>query len=212
MAARSSVPLFCPMLVACRICGQAHASAPIDADHTAFCRRCGSTLEPRKGASLALTEAFSAAALLLYLPANFFPILRLTMYGAVSDNTVWQGCVKLYRGGDPAIALIVFLASIVVPFLKLAGLFLLSFSSRLRSTRGRRARTRVYRVIDSIGRWAMLDVFALAVMVALVRLQGLATVSPGTGAPAFAAVVILTLLAAQSFDPRLIWDGEAASG
>ena len=195
-------------MIACRICGLVHARAPLEPGEAALCRRCGADLEPRRGASLRRTAAFSAAALLLYGPANFFPILRLNMYGAVSENTVWQGCVKLYRAGDPTIALIVFLASVIIPFLKLLGLFFLAATSRRPSPRWRRARTRLYRFIDSIGRWAMLDVFALAVMVALVRLQGLASVVPGSGALAFAGVVVLTLLAAQSFDPRLIWDDE----
>ena len=156
-----------------------------------------------------MTAAFSSAALLLYAPANLFPILRMNMHGFISENTVWQGCVKLYQGGDTVIALIVFLASVVIPFLKLSGLFLLAISCRRRSPRWRRTRTWIYRLIDSVGRWAMLDVFALAVMVSLVRLRGIATVVPESGALAFAAVVVLTLLASQSFDPRLIWDDEA---
>jgi paraquat-inducible protein A len=131
------------------------------------------------------------------------------MYGAVTENTVWQGCVKLYQGGDTAIALIVFLASVVIPFLKLLGLFLLAVSCRRRSPRWRRTRMWIYRFIDAVGRWAMLDVFALAVMVSLVRLRGIASVAPESGALAFAAVVVLTLLASQSFDPRLIWEDGA---
>lgn len=194
--------------LSCRFCGQVHAPAA-EGPGRPVCRRCGAGLEARKGSSLALSAAFSSAALLLYGPANFFPILRLDMYGAVSDNTVWQGCVKLYRSGDVVIALIVFLASIVIPFLKLLGLFFLTVSSWRRWPRLRRTRTAVFRAIDAAGRWAMLDVFALAVMVSLVRLRSLATVSPGGGALPFAAVVVLTILASQTFDPRLIWDDEA---
>ena len=197
-------------LLACRLCGQVHAVGAPEPGRTAACRRCGSTLEPRKTGGLQLTAALSSAALLLYWPANVFPLIRLNMYGAVSENTVMQGCVKLYQGGDAVLALIVFLASVVIPLLKLLGLFLLSVSCWRRSPRWRRTRTWIYRVIDSVGRWAMLDVFALAVVVSLIRFQGLASVAPGKGALAFAAVVILTILASQSFDPRLIWDDEEA--
>jgi paraquat-inducible protein A len=197
-------------LLACRFCGQVNHSGILEPGQAAICGRCGSTLDPRKSASLALTAAFSAAALLLYVPANTFPILRMNMHGAVTENTVWQGCANLYEGGDAMIALIVFLASVVIPFLKLLGLFLLGVSCGRRSPRWRRTRTWIYRVIDAVGRWAMLDVFALAIMVSLVRLQGKASVVPESGALAFAGVVVLTLLASQSFDPRLIWDEEAA--
>jgi paraquat-inducible protein A len=193
-------------LIGCRLCGQVHEAVPLEPGQSAACRRCGSTLSAPDRSSLRWTAAFSSAALLLYGPANLFPILRLNMYGAVSESTVWQGCVKLYQGGDPALALIVVLASIVVPLLKLAGLFVLAVSSLRRRPRGRRARTWIYRVVDVIGRWAMLDVFMLAIVVSVMRFRSLATVVPGTGALAFAAVVVLTLLAAQSFDPRLIWD------
>ncbi|HEX4046303.1 MAG TPA: paraquat-inducible protein A [Elusimicrobiota bacterium] len=195
-------------LLACRFCGQIHAPGPSGPGLVAACRRCGAALEARTSASLPLSAAFSAAALLLYVPANFFPILRIDMYGAVSENTVWQGCVKLYQGGDVVIALIVFLASVVIPCLKLLGLFFLTVSSWRRWPRLRRTRTLIFRAIDAAGRWAMLDVFALAVMVSLVRLRSLATVVPGSGALAFAAVVVLTILASQTFDPRLIWDDE----
>src|SRR5205814_6750715 len=108
------------------------------------------------------TVAFSLAALLLYLPANVFPILRLNLYGATSENTVWQGCVRFYEEGDYFIASLVFLASIVVPLLKIVGLLFLSLSVRLRWARWKTARVRLYLVVDSIGRWAMLDVFVMA--------------------------------------------------
>ncbi|HWC73551.1 MAG TPA: paraquat-inducible protein A [Gemmatimonadales bacterium] len=150
------------------------------------------------------TAAFSLAALLLYLPANVFPILRLNLYGATSENTVWQGCVKFYEEGDYFIALIVFLASIAIPLLKIVGLLFLSLSLRFRWVRWKTARVRLYAVIDSVGRWAMLDVFVLAVLVSLVKLQKLATVVAGKGLLAFSLVVVLTLLASQVFDPRWI--------
>jgi paraquat-inducible protein A len=155
---------------------------------------------------LHFTTAFVLAALLLYVPANVFPILRMNLYGATSENTVWDGCVRLYQDGDLTIAIVVFLASILVPFLKLLGLLFLITSTRFKSTRWQNARTRVYKIIDVIGRWAMLDVFAVAVMVSLVKLSRLAIVVPGSGAIAFTGVVVFTFLASATFDPQLIWN------
>lgn len=194
-------------LVACMTCGLVHsAPAALAGDERAFCARCGARLGLTRKASLHRTLAFTTAALLLYWPANVFPIMRLSMYGAPSQTTVWQGVVKLYEGGDAVIALIVFLASIAVPLLKLLGLFTLSVSAWVRWPRLRRARARIYRFIDAIGRWAMLDVFVLGMLVSLFKLKRLASVVPGSGALAFVGVVVLTLLASRSFDPRLIWE------
>jgi paraquat-inducible protein A len=174
----------------------------------ASCSRCGSTLMKRTRGSLHLTAALSLAALILYVPANVFPILRLEMYGAVSENTVWQGCRALFEDGQWGIAVIVFLASIFIPLLKLLGLFYLVVAARLGMSRGKMMRTWVFRTIEGAGRWAMLDVFVMAILVSLVKLQRLATILPGAGLLAFCAVVVLTLLASASFDPQLIWEDE----
>ncbi len=153
-----------------------------------------------------MTAAFSLAALILYVPANIFPILRLNMYGATSDNTIWDGCRLLFIDGDYVIAVVVFLASILIPLLKLMGLFFLVATTRLHFSRWKLLRTWIFQVIESIGRWAMLDVFVLAVLVSLVKLQRLATIIPGKGLFAFGAVVVFTLFASASFDPQLIWE------
>jgi paraquat-inducible protein A len=155
-----------------------------------------------------LTAALSLAALILYVPANVFPILRLEMYGASSENTVWSGCVRLFQDGDWIIAVIVFLASILIPLLKLLSLFALVGASIFKMSRWKMQRTWIYRIVDSVGRWAMLDVFVVAVLVSLVKLQKLATIIPGAGLYAFTGVVVLTLLASASFDPQLIWETE----
>jgi len=152
--------------------------------------------------------AFSLAALILYVPANVFPILRLNMYGVASENTVWGGVVRLFEDGDWPVATIVFLASILIPLVKLVCLFVLIVTTKLRLLRGKRQRTWVYRAIEAAGRWAMLDVFVVAVLVALVKLQGLATVIAGNGLIAFCGVVVFTILASASFDPQLIWEKE----
>jgi paraquat-inducible protein A len=177
----------------------------------ARCSRCRATLVKPAVNSLGRTAAFSLAALILYVPANIYPILRMDLYGAYSENTVWEGSKALFQNGEILVAVIVFLASLVIPFLKLLGLFYLVLTTRFRSTRRRSARTWIYRALEVIGPWAMLDVFLLAVLVALVKMGSLATVLPGAGLLAFTAVVVLTILATVSFEPRLIWDeGEGA--
>jgi len=127
-------------------------------------------------------------------------------YGAYSENTIWDGCANLFRDGQWLVAVIVFLASILIPLFKLLGLFFLVATTKLRSTAARQQRTWIYKTIDAVGPWAMLDVFLLAVLVALVKLQQIATILPGRGLFAFTAVVVLTILASASFDPKLIWD------
>lgn len=172
------------------------------------CVRCRANLERATTNSLHRTAAFSLAALILFIPANIFPILRMRLYGATAENTILDGCVRLWRHEDYVISIIVFLASIFIPLLKLLGLFFLVVTTARKSPSGQLRRTRVYQFIESIGRWAMLDVFVLAVLVSLVKLRGLATIIPGEGLLAFTGVVVFTLLASASFDPRLIWRPE----
>ena len=195
-------------LVACEVCGLVQEAADPRANQAARCARCDSVVEKKRANSRATTAALSLAALFLYVPANIYPILRMQYLGRFSENTVWDGVVTLFRGGMWFVAGVVFLASIVVPLLKLMGLFFLVWP--MRGSRTRKFRTGVYKVITAIGPWAMLDVFLLSVLVALVKLRDLATVVPGPGVIAFTSVVVLTLLASASFDPRLIWEKEVA--
>jgi paraquat-inducible protein A len=190
----------CP---ACRLTVQVGALQP---GQRAECPRCGSTVSEGPRGSLQLTAALAVAALILYVPANIYPILRMHFYGAYSESTVWDGVVSLAQSQQYFVALIVFLASIAIPVLKLAGLLYLVISARFRLGRRLRGRTRLYRFIDAVGPWAMLDVFLLAVLVALVKLGQIATILPGPGLIAFTAVVVLTMLASASFDPRAIWE------
>ena len=171
----------------------------------AECPRCGSTVREGPHGSLQLTAALALAALTLYIPANIYPILRMNFYGAYSESTVWDGVVSLAQSGQYFVALIVLLASIVIPLFKLAGLLYLVAAARFDLGRRLRSRARLYRLIDVVGPWAMLDVFLLAVLVALVKLGQIATILPGPGLIAFTAVVVLTMFASASFDPRLIW-------
>lgn len=195
-------------IIACNTCGLVQRVGALEPGTAAECGRCGSVVSERKSGSLALTAALSLAALILYVPANIYPILRFTLYGAHSDSTVWDGVVSLMRHDEWLVGVIVFLASILVPLIKLLGLFFLVATVRFRSPRWLHERTWIYRFIDAIGPWAMLDVFLLAILVSLVKLRDLATVIPGPGLIAFACVVVLTILASASFDPKLIWEAE----
>src|SRR5574340_966840 len=199
-------------LVACKTCGLVQRLETLPPGAVAACSRCRATVARGRTDSLTRTAALTLAALILYVPANVYPILRMNFYGAYSESTVWDGCVTLFQDGQWVVASIVFFASILVPLFKLLGLFFLVTTAKLGSMRWQRERTLVYRVIDAVGPWAMLDVFLLSALVALVKLGELATVLPGPGLLAFAAVVTLTILASSSFDPRLIWhDRDGAS-
>jgi len=193
-------------IVACRICDLTQSMEDLQPGMTAQCARCGATLIRQKRNSLGRTAAFSLAALILYVPANIYPILRMEYYGAYSESTVWDGCVKLFESGQWLVAVIVFAASILIPLFKLLGLFFLVTTTKLKSTRWQLERTWIHRIIEVIGPWAMLDVFLLAVLVGVVKLRQIATVLPGPGILAFTAVVVLTILASASFDPRLVWN------
>ena len=194
-------------VVACPVCALAQRVARGRPGTAYECSRCGSLLEREaEHGSLHLTAALTLAALVLYVPANLYPIMRMFWSGAYSESTVWDGVVSLARSNQWFVAVIVFLASIVIPLFKLLTLFYLVVSAQLRSRALPRLRTRLWRLVDLIGPWAMLDVFLLAILVSLVKLGQLATVVPGTGLVAFTGMVVLTLLASAAFDPRLIWE------
>lgn len=193
-------------IIACETCGMTQNVAELEPGTTAECCRCRSTIATHKTNSIGRTAAFSLAALILYIPANLYPILRMNYYGAYSENTVWDGCVNLFKDGQWLVAGIVFLASILIPLCKLAGLFFLVITTKLKSAHGRRQRVWLYKIISVIGPWAMLDVFLLSILVALVKLQQIATILPGRGLLAFTAMVVLTILASSSFDPKLMWN------
>ncbi len=203
-------------LLACHTCGL--VSRPPRAGGHGNCARCGAALHPRKPHSIERTWAFLVAAALLYIPANVLPVMQTsTLFGSQRD-TILSGVIYLWTSGSWPLAIVVFVASITVPLLKIIALTLLVVTAQRRTLWRPRERTRLYRVIELVGRWSMLDIYVITVLVALVHLQGLATIQVGPGAVAFGAVVVLTMLASLSFDPRLIWDpidvrhGRAAAG
>jgi paraquat-inducible protein A len=193
-------------VIACDTCGLVQEVDGLAPGTVAECVRCASFLGGHSSARrLELTAALSLAALILYVPANIYPIMKMYLYGGYSESTVWDGIVLLLQNDQWFVAIVVFLASMVIPLVKLAGLFALVVTARTGWGRRLRSRTQLYKFIDAIGPWAMLDVFLLAVLIALVKLNTWAKVLPGPGLLAFTAVVVLTMLASAAFDPKLIW-------
>lgn len=170
------------------------------------CSRCGSVVHRRKPNSLSRTLALLAAAAICYVPANVYPIMAVTSFGKTQADTILSGVIYLFVHGMWPLALIVFVASVVVPVLKLIGLTALVISVQRKSQWRPRERARLYRIVEVVGRWSMVDVYVVTILVALVHLGSLASVEAEIGSFFFGAVVVLTLLASQSFDPRLIWD------
>lgn len=170
------------------------------------CPRCGAALQLRRPAALQRCWALLLAAMICYLPANLLPIMETTALTGVQRDTIMSGVVYLWNNDSWPLALVVFTASVLVPLLKILALLLLLCSVQWRWTWAPQQRTRLYRLIEVIGPWSMLDIFVVALMVALVQWQSLASIKAGPAAIAFGAVVVLTMLAAMSFDPRMIWD------
>ena len=197
-------------LIACHVCGLvcgASTAAPPGPGQTLVCPCCGSGLHARKRASYARTWALLIAAFLMYVPANLLPIMRTASLNDIDDNTILSGVVELWVKGSPDLAVIVFVASIVVPMLKFLVLGTLLVSCQRGSGWARPQRARLFRLVELIGYWSMLDVFVVSLLTALVRFSVLSRVEPLPGVIFFGLTVVLTMLASLSFDPRLIWDG-----
>ena len=193
-------------LVRCGSCEKLLRARPLTAGARARCARCGAALSHRKPRSLARTWALLLAAAICYVPANLLPVMEVAGPGGSEADTILSGVQAMFAAGWYVVALLIFFASITVPLLKILSLMGLLISVQRRSHWRPRDRAVLYRVVEIIGRWSMLDMFVLSLMVALVQLGVVATTEPQIGATFFAAVVVLTMFAAQSFDPRLIWD------
>ncbi|MGE5255765.1 MAG: paraquat-inducible protein A, partial [Hyphomicrobiales bacterium] len=175
------------------------------------CPRCGAALHSRKPNSIARTWALIMAAFIFYIPANVLPITIVTSLGAVQSDTILSGVLYFIKTGMWPIALVIFVASIFVPLLKLIMLTFLVLSVQQRWRWRPKDRTRLYRITEAVGRWSMVDIFVVTILVALVNLGALASIQAGPAAVYFAAVVVITMFAAMSFDPRLIWDAKEPS-
>ena len=190
-------------LASCHTCGLLLQLTP---GKHASCPRCGDAVHLRKTNSIRNTWALLLAAIAMYLPANVLPIMTVTSLGNTQSDTIMSGVIYFLKHGDWPLALVIFTASVLVPLLKMIALIYLLLSVQRKSPLRKNQRTRLYRITELVGRWSMVDVFVVALMAALVQVGELATIQPAMGAVAFASVVILTMLAAMAFDPRLIWD------
>ena len=191
-------------ILICTECHELNRQDPDTDEQT--CTRCGALVHARRPNSLMRTWALLITAAILYIPANLLPIMTVNSLGQGAPSTIMSGVIELVQHGMFPIAAVVFIASILVPTFKLVGIALLLFSVQRHQPLSARQRIIMYRFIEFIGRWSMLDIFVIAILVAVVNFGRLASVEARLGAAAFASVVILTMLAAVTFDPRLIWD------
>ena len=202
---------FHPHAIGCEACGL--VSVP-EGEHGAKCARCGSALHARKPGSLNRTWAFIVASAILYIPANLYPVLTVIQMGSGQPSTIMGGVEELIASHMYPLAILVFFASVLVPMFKLIGLALMLMAIVLVSTEVGagymlRERTTLYYIVAWIGRWSMVDIFMESLLGAIVQFGGVVTITPGIGAVAFCGVVILTIFAAEGFDPRLMWDAAA---
>lgn len=194
------------VLAGCHVCGQVQPlpRATLDAPH--HCQRCHARLHYRKPDHVARTWALLLAAGILYIPANLLPVMEVSSLLGASAHTILGGVIELWALGSWDLAIIVFIASVMVPMAKLLALSVLLFTAQRASPHNLRPRTRLYQAVEIIGQWSMLDVFVVILLAALAHFQGLMEITAGAGAAAFGMVVVLTILAASSFDPRRLWD------
>jgi paraquat-inducible protein A len=191
-------------LLSCHQCGKLWK----DAEQGQHCAHCNATLHIRKPDSINRTWALLITACIAYIPANMLPVMVTSTFFESHQDTILSGIIFFWVSGEWGLAAVVFIASFLVPLLKITALFTLLISAQQKSTWRQLERAKLYRMIELIGRWSMLDVFVVSLLVGLVQMQGFAQINAGVGIVAFGAVVVLTMLAAISFDPRLIWDTE----
>ncbi len=193
-------------LVLCETCGL--LTRPASAREPGHCPRCGEELALRRHNAVQRTWALIIAAAVCYIPANLMPVMLTNTMTSVEEDTIISGAVLLYETGSWHLSLIVLIASVVIPLAKLAALAYLLIAVQRRMGGDRHGRSRLYRLLEFVGRWSMLDVFVITFTVALIQLEPLMSIKPGAGVLFFAAVVVLTMIAAETFDPRLIWDSD----
>ena len=195
-----------PVTAAERGLASCHLCLKLASKDQHYCPRCGTAMHLRKTDSLQRTLALLITAAVLYLPANILPIMVTDQLGTSTESTILGGVVLLIQLDSIPIAIVIFIASVMVPLGKMLVMFYLCWSVSHGPPVSQRQRTVMYRITEFIGKWSMLDVFVVAILVALIHLSGLLVIRPGGGALAFAGVVMVTMVAAESFDPRLMWD------
>ena len=187
------------------LCETCNLVGPIGSGSHA-CPRCGAQRHYRKPNSVMRAWALVITAVVLYLPANILPVMTVVSFGSGESDTILSGVKALFLGGMWPLALLVFFASITVPVLKISSLIFLLITTQRGSRWRLKDRTILYRIVEAVGRWSMIDIFMMSILAGLVRLGSIATIDIGTGAIAFAGVVVITMFAASAFDPRLMWD------
>lgn len=187
-------------LANCHVCGLV---TPVEHER---CPRCNSKLHLRSPYSIQRTLALVITAMLFYIPANTLPIMTTTLLGKDDPSTILSGVITFFEHGSYFVAFVIFAASVMIPLAKMMIILWLCYTVTKREKVGKHELSRLYRITEFIGKWSMIDVFVVAILVALVQVSGLMTIEPGAAAQAFAGVVVLTMLAAQQFDIRLIWD------
>ena len=203
---QSELPADKPMTAASQGLASCHICLKLADADLHLCPRCGAALHLRKSNSIDRTLALLFTACVLYIPANLLPIMVTDQLGQPTPSTIIGGVVLLLDMGSAPIAAVIFFASVMIPSSKLAMMFYLCWSVRKGPPETVRKRTVLYRITEFIGKWSMIDVFVVAILVALINLTNLIVIHPGTAILAFAAVVMISMLAAESFDPRLMWD------
>jgi paraquat-inducible protein A len=193
-------------VIGCHTCGLVCA-APSASIRSAHCLRCGAVLHARRPGSISRAWALLLAAMIFYIPANLLPVMYTDMLGHGSNSTISTGIIEFWKAGSYGIALVIFIASMAVPCAKFLILGMQLITARRHPRWARRERARLYRLVEIVGYWSMLDVLVVAIVAGLVKFKALADIEPRLGILFFGGVVILTMLAAMQFDPRLIWDG-----
>jgi paraquat-inducible protein A len=203
-------------LVLCHCCGTLNKQLPeVEEKHASHCLKCHSVLHQRKPKSLDRTLALVIAASILYIPANVLPMTVTDSLLGSQQDTIMSGVIYFWQNGDYLVSAVIFMASIFIPMLKLLILCFLLIAVKMQSSKRLHFSpehcSMLYRIVEFIGRWSMIDVFVVALLTALIQIQSLATILAGPGAVAFGAVVVLTMFASLSFDPRIIWDNYSAA-
>jgi paraquat-inducible protein A len=187
-------------LAGCHTCGRV---SPVELEK---CPRCGTRLHLRKPASIQTTIALMLAASALYIPSHLLPVMTLVELGDVTHSTIMEGMLTFWQSGAYPIALVIFTASILIPLLKILALSWLCAAATGKVRPSPRTLGKIYWFTELLGRWSMIDIFVVGILVSVVQLGNYMTITPGPGALAFGGVVMLTMLAAMSFEPRLLWD------
>jgi paraquat-inducible protein A len=193
-------------LVSCHDCHLLSHMPKLSAHQAAYCPRCGGELHQRKPNSIMRTWALVVTGMIFYVPANVLPMTITSALGSTQADTIMSGVIYFIHSGSWEIALVIFTASIFVPFLKFIIIIYLLLSVQFKSIKRPKDRTLLYRITELVGRWSMVDIYVVTILVALVKLGVLADIEAGPAAIYFAAMVVITMVAAESFDPRLIWD------